>query len=89
MFKSGAHTRLRAYIAKHLTKTFPQLPDPQFSHIWCGYVGITTDFFPCFHHLGPNYIWFTGYSGRDLAQTIMEGADHCDFRYRIKSKPTG
>lgn len=73
MFKTNAHTRLRTYIAKRLTKTFPQLPNPQFSHIWCGYVGITTDFFPRFHQLGPNYIGFTGYNGRGLALTIPLG----------------
>ncbi len=73
MFKTNAHARLRSYIAKRLTKTFPQLPNPQFSHIWCGYVGITTDFFPRFHHLGPNYLGFTGYNGRGLALTIPLG----------------
>ena len=73
MFQSGAHARLRKYIAIRLTKTFPQLPEPQFSHIWCGFVAITTDFFPRFHHLGPNYVGFTGYNGRGLALTIPLG----------------
>lgn len=73
MFKTNAHARLRTYIAKRLTKTFPQLIEPKFSHIWCGYVGITTDFFPRFHQLGPNYIGFTGYNGRGLALTIPLG----------------
>ncbi len=78
MFKTNAHARLQKYIAKRLTKTFPQLPNPQFSHIWCGYVGITTDFFPRFHHLGPNYLGFTGYNGRGLALTIPLGIQLAD-----------
>ncbi|MCF6314997.1 MAG: FAD-binding oxidoreductase [Marinosulfonomonas sp.] len=73
MFKTNAPARLRKYIAKRLTKTFPQLPNPQFSHIWCGYVGITTDFFPRFHQLGPNYVGFAGYNGRGLALPIPLG----------------
>ncbi len=75
MIKTNAHARLRKHIAKRLTDTFPQLPDARFSHIWCGYVGITTDFFPRFHQLGPNYIGFTGYNGRGLALTIPLGIE--------------
>ena len=75
MFKTNAHARLRKRIAKRLADTFPQLPDARFSHIWCGYVGITTDFFPRFHQLGPNYIGFTGYNGRGLALTIPLGIE--------------
>ena len=75
MFKTNAHARLRRHIAKRLADTFPQLPDARFSHIWCGYVGITTDFFPRFHQLGPNYIGFTGYNGRGLALTIPLGIE--------------
>jgi len=75
MIKTNAHARLRKHIAKRLADTFPQLTDARFSHIWCGYVGITTDFFPRFHQLGPNYIGFTGYNGRGLALTIPLGIE--------------
>jgi len=75
MFRTNAHARLKKRIAKRLADTFPQLPDARFSHIWCGYVGITTDFFPRFHQLGPNYIGFTGYNGRGLALTIPLGIE--------------
>jgi len=73
MFKTMAHSRLRTRISKRLTQAFPQLKNPKFSHIWCGYVGITTDFFPRFHQLGPDYIAFTGCNGRGLALTIPLG----------------
>ncbi len=73
MFKTMAESRLRKRIAARLTNAFPQLENPKFSHIWCGYVGITTDFFPRFHQLGPDYIGFTGYNGRGLALTIGLG----------------
>ncbi|MCK4711446.1 MAG: FAD-binding oxidoreductase [Marinosulfonomonas sp.] len=78
MFKTGAHKRLRKRIAARLASAFPQLPNAQFSHIWCGYVGITTDFFPRFHQLGPNYLAFTGYNGRGLALTIPLGIQLAD-----------
>jgi glycine/D-amino acid oxidase-like deaminating enzyme len=34
---------------------------------------MTTDFFPRFHQMGPNYIAFTGYNGRGLALTVPLG----------------
>ncbi len=73
MFKTNAPARLRRYIARRLTTAFPQLVNPKFTHIWGGFVGITTDFFPRFHRLGLNYIGFTGYNGRGLALSIPLG----------------
>jgi len=73
MFKTMAEPRLRQRISKRLADTFPQLTDIKFSHIWSGYVGMTVDFFPRFHQMGPNYIAFTGYNGRGLALTVPLG----------------
>ncbi len=73
MFKRNAPARLRTYIAQRLNTAFPQLDHPKFTHIWGGFVGITTDFFPRFHRLGLNYIGFTGYNGRGLALSIPLG----------------
>jgi len=73
IFKTGAPTRLPNLVGARLAYAFPQLAMPKFSHIWSGFVGITTDFFPRFHRLGPDYIGFTGYNGRGVALSIPIG----------------
>ncbi len=73
MFKAGAQNRLPRMVAARLRRAFPALGQVQFSHIWSGFVGITTDFFPRFHQLGPDFIGFTGYNGRGVALSIPVG----------------
>lgn len=75
IFKTGAPARLPKLVGARLAHAFPQLGTPKFSHIWSGFVGITTDFFPRFHHLGPNYIGFAGYNGRGVALSVPIGQE--------------
>ncbi len=69
-FKAGAKFRLQALLKSRLETAFPSLAQLSFSHVWNGFVGITADFTPRFHELGPNYYSFTGYNGRGLALTL-------------------
>lgn len=73
IFKTTARARLPAHVGARLAYAFPQIGTPKFSHIWNGFVGITTDFFPRFHYLGPNYLGFLGYNGRGVALSIPLG----------------
>ena len=73
LFRQGAKPRLQALLKHRLQSAFPSLAPLKFSHVWSGKVGITADFTPRFHELGPNYYAFTGYNGRGLALTLSVG----------------
>lgn len=75
LFKQRAEPRLKALLAKRLQTAFPQLGPLKFSHVWGGFVGITADFTPRFHELGPHYYAFTGYNGRGLALALSVGRE--------------
>lgn len=75
MIRVNAKPRLSQSVAKRLETAFPQLGKVEFTHVWSGKVGITRDFYPRFHQLGPNYWGFTGYNGRGLALTIPVGRE--------------
>ena len=44
-----------------------------FDYVWNGYVGMTTDFLPCIHRLGPDAYGWTGCNGRAVALSIALG----------------
>lgn len=75
LFKTNAKARLRQHLGNRLSTAFPELGSPEFTHIWNGFVGITADFTPRFHELGPNYYAFTGYNGRGLALALSVGRE--------------
>ena len=84
LLKARAKPRLQALLKTRLETAFPQLSPLKFTHIWNGFVGITTDFTPRFHELGPNYYSFTGYNGRGLALTLPIGRE---FANKINGQP--
>jgi len=84
LLKAGAEARLPALLKRRLETAFPQLAPLGFTHIWNGFVGITADFTPRFHELGPNYYAFTGYNGRGLALTLPIGRE---FTNKINGQP--
>ncbi len=84
LLKAAARPRLQALLKKRLETAFPQLAPLGFSHVWNGFVGITADFTPRFHELGPNYFAFTGYNGRGLALTLSVGRE---FANKINGQP--
>ncbi|MDI4235759.1 FAD-dependent oxidoreductase [Bradyrhizobium sp. Arg237L] len=67
--------RLKARVAERLQRLWPQIGDISFDHVWNGYVGMTTDFLPRFHQLGPDAYGWTGCNGRAVALTIAIGAE--------------
>jgi glycine/D-amino acid oxidase-like deaminating enzyme len=67
--------RLKARVTERLQRLWPQIGEVSFDHVWNGYVGMTTDFLPRFHRLGPDAYGWTGCNGRAVALTIAIGAE--------------
>ena len=65
--------RLKARVTERLQRLWPQIGDVSFDHVWNGYVGMTTDFLPRIHKLGPDAYGWTGCNGRAVALTIALG----------------
>lgn len=65
--------RLKARVTERLQRLWPQIGEVHFDHVWNGYVGMTTDFLPRIHRLGPDAYGWTGCNGRAVALTIALG----------------
>jgi glycine/D-amino acid oxidase-like deaminating enzyme len=65
--------RLGRRVAERLKKLWPQIDDVGFDHVWNGYVGMTTDFLPRIHRLGPDACGWAGCNGRAVALSIALG----------------
>ena len=65
--------RLKARVAARLQRLWPQIGEVSFDYVWNGYVGMTTDFLPRIHRLGPDAWGWTGCNGRAVALTIALG----------------
>src|SRR5258705_13259121 len=46
--------RLKSIVAERLRRLWPQIGQVEFDYVWNGYVGMTTDFLPRIHRLGPH-----------------------------------
>jgi glycine/D-amino acid oxidase-like deaminating enzyme len=73
--QSQGAERLRPYISARLQRLFPELGLVQFDHVWNGYVGMTRDFFPHFHQIGPDGYAWAGCNGRAVALSIAIGRE--------------
>jgi glycine/D-amino acid oxidase-like deaminating enzyme len=67
--------RMRQRIGARLQRMFPDIGDVAFDYIWNGYVGMTADFMPRFHQLGPNGYAWVGCNGRGVALSIALGRE--------------
>ncbi len=65
--------RLKVIVAERLQRLWPQIGPVQFDYVWNGYVGMTTDFLPRIHRLGPDAYGWTGCNGRAVALSIALG----------------
>src|SRR5436305_7632110 len=65
--------RIKARVAERLKRLWPQIGDVSFDHVWNGYVGMTTDFLPRIHRLGPDAFGWTGCNGRAVALSVALG----------------
>lgn len=65
--------RIKERVTERLQRLWPQIGEVSFDYVWNGYVGMTTDFLPRIHRLGPNAYGWTGCNGRAVALTIPLG----------------
>ena len=67
--------RLKPYIAARLRTLFPEIGDVRFDHVWNGTIGMTPDYLPRLHRLGPDgYAWI-GCNGRAVALAVALGRE--------------
>ena len=67
--------RLKARVAERLQRLWPQIGEVKFDHVWNGSVGMTTDFLPRIHRLGPDAWGWIGCNGRAVALSIALGGE--------------
>jgi glycine/D-amino acid oxidase-like deaminating enzyme len=67
--------RLKKAVAERVQRLWPQIGPVHFDHVWNGYVGMTTDFLPRIHRLGPDAFGWTGCNGRAVALSIALGGE--------------
>jgi glycine/D-amino acid oxidase-like deaminating enzyme len=65
--------RIKARVSERLQRLWPQIGQVTFDYVWNGYVGMTTDFLPRIHRLGPDAYGWTGCNGRAVALAIALG----------------
>ena len=76
--------RLKTMVAARLQRLWPEIGEVKFDYVWNGYVGMTTDFLPRLHKLGPNAFGWTGCNGRAVALSIALGNE---FSKAIRGVP--
>lgn len=67
--------RLKAAVAARIERLWPQIGPVRFDHIWNGYVGMTPDFMPRFHRLGPDAWAWAGCNGRAVGLSVALGGE--------------
>src|SRR5712672_1820254 len=70
---NNAAAKLKAMVGQRLQRLWPQIGAVKFDYVWNGYVGMTTDFLPRIHRLGPDAYAWTGCNGRAVALSIALG----------------
>jgi glycine/D-amino acid oxidase-like deaminating enzyme len=71
----NGRARLEALVAPRLERLFPQIGKVTFDYVWNGYVGMTADYTPRFHRLGPDAFTWAGCNGRGVALSIILGRE--------------
>lgn len=59
--------RIKQKGTRNLAQAFPALGQPEITHVWSGYIGMTWDRFPRVHQLGNNGWAWIGCNGRGVA----------------------
>jgi glycine/D-amino acid oxidase-like deaminating enzyme len=67
--------KMKSMVSGRLKKLWPEIGQVSFDYVWNGYVGMTTDFLPRIHRLGPDAYGWTGCNGRAVALSIALGEE--------------
>jgi glycine/D-amino acid oxidase-like deaminating enzyme len=65
--------RLKRTIGERLQRLWPQIGEVRFDFVWNGFIGMTTDFLPHIHRLGPDAYGWAGCNGRAVALSVALG----------------
>jgi glycine/D-amino acid oxidase-like deaminating enzyme len=82
----NAAARLRPYIAARLKTLFPSIGDVTFDYVWNGSIGMTRDYMPRLHRIGPDGYAWAGCNGRAVALSVALGAE---FARAVQGVPLG
>ncbi|NVN85262.1 MAG: FAD-binding oxidoreductase [Rhodopseudomonas sp.] len=69
----GREAALKSRVSERLQRLWPQIGEVKFDYVWNGYIGMTADFMPHIHKLGPDAYGWTGCNGRAVALSIAIG----------------
>ena len=67
--------RLQPYVARRLARIWPMLGEVRFTHVWSGRIGMTDDFMPRLHRIGPDAYAWAGCNGRAVALSVALGRE--------------
>jgi glycine/D-amino acid oxidase-like deaminating enzyme len=76
--------RLKPYVAARLRRLFPDIGEVRFDYVWNGTIGMTLDYLPRLHQLGPGGYAWAGCNGRAVGLAIALGAE---FARAIQGRP--
>jgi glycine/D-amino acid oxidase-like deaminating enzyme len=76
--------RLKPYVAERLKRLFPNIGEVRFDYVWNGAIGMTMDYLPRVHRLGPDGYAWAGCNGRAVALAIALGRE---FARAIQGEP--
>jgi glycine/D-amino acid oxidase-like deaminating enzyme len=71
----GREERLQPYIAARFARIWPALGEVRFTHVWSGHIGMTSDYMPRLHRIGPDAYAWAGCNGRAVALSVALGRD--------------
>ncbi|HEX2215988.1 MAG TPA: FAD-binding oxidoreductase, partial [Xanthobacteraceae bacterium] len=72
---ANASARLKPMLAARLARLWPQIGEVSFDYVWNGAIGMTPDFFPRIHRMGPQAYAWTGCNGRAVALAVALGRE--------------
>jgi glycine/D-amino acid oxidase-like deaminating enzyme len=70
-----AAARLKQMVGARLRRLWPQIGAVGFDYVWNGAIGMTSDYLPRIHRLGPDAYAWVGCNGRAVALSIALGRE--------------
>jgi glycine/D-amino acid oxidase-like deaminating enzyme len=67
--------RLKRTVGERLRRLWPQIGEVRFDYVWNGAIGMTSDYLPRFHRLGPDAYAWVGCNGRAVASSFALGRE--------------
>ncbi|MGC1440968.1 MAG: FAD-dependent oxidoreductase [Burkholderiaceae bacterium] len=73
VIRANGAARLKRRIGKRLARVFKSAGEFEIEYVWNGFLGMTTDYMPRIHQLGPNGYAWVGCNGRGVALSAALG----------------